>query len=199
MKKPRTMMLLLGAIALGGCQAAHKSAPMAQMPATTQSDTLATTTPAIAPATVAVAPPAPVTPPPRTVAIAPATYPGSTLPAAPGPRNLVAADADEATHLRNWPLSVNYYASGHAIAGPVYRINVPDPRSNSWDDVLAEDLFGTFMTIPQMFMTPFWAVLNPPWTPVEYHGEVFPPSYTVDNPLPYYVNEKVSGTIQMKR
>ena len=32
-----------------------------------------------------------------------------------------------------------------------------------------------------------------------YHGEQNPSSYTVDDPLPYYENEKVPGMIQMKR
>jgi hypothetical protein len=50
-----------------------------------------------------------------------------------------------------------------------------------------------------MFATPFWMIATPPWTPVEYHGEQFPPSYTVNDPLPYYVDEKVPGMVQMKR
>jgi hypothetical protein len=111
----------------------------------------------------------------------------------------VAADADEATRFRNWRPVANYYPSGHSISGPVYRIIVPPPRSDRWDDVFATDIFQTVMTIPQMFGTPFWMVVTPPWTPVEYHGETFPPSYTVDDPLPYYQNEKVPGIAQMKR
>jgi hypothetical protein len=134
-----------------------------------------------------------------TVVATPATTPATTSPADRGPRIYVAADADDATLLRNWRPVANVYPSGHAIAGPTYRIIAPPPRSNDWTDTYAVDLFQTFLSLPQMIGTPVWAVVTPPWTPVEYHGEQFPPSYTVDDPLPYYVNEKVPGMIQMKR
>lgn len=190
--KTTSLTLFLLSLAIAGCQASHKSAPVAQAPATQESDL--STVPATTPTTLAATSPAT-----RIVAVAPATTPASTAPADMGPRVYVAADADLATRLRNWPLSVNLYPSGHSIAGPVYRINAPPPRSNRWDDVYAEDLFQTFITIPQMLATPIWAIFTPPNTRVEYHGESFPPSYTVDNPLPYYENEKVRGIIQMKR
>jgi hypothetical protein len=112
----------------------------------------------------------------------------------------VAADADEAARLRNWPLSQNWYASGNFIAGPTYRINAPPPRSNSTSDVVVEDLFQSVIVVGQMFATPVWAVFTPPLTKVEYHGEVAPPSYTVDDVLPYYPpNEKVPGIVNMRR
>jgi hypothetical protein len=134
-----------------------------------------------------------------TPATTPATTAATTSPADRGPRIYVAADADDATLLRNWRPVANYYPSGHAIAGPTYRIIAPPPRTNHWTDTYAVDLFQTVLTLPQMIGTPIWAIVTPPWTPVEYHGEQFPPSYTVDDPLPYYVNEKVPGIIQMKR
>lgn len=132
--------------------------------------------------------------------IAPATAPMPTLRDLPLPARLnVAADADVATRVRNWPLAVNTYPSGHTIAGPVYRIMPPPPRSNSTSDVVAEDVFQTLLSAPQMIITPVWMFFDNPLTPVEYHGEQFPPSYTVNDPLPYYVNEKVPGIIQMTR
>ena len=131
--------------------------------------------------------------------IAPATAPAATGPVERAPRSYVAADADEATLLRNWPVSVNYVPSGHAVAGPVYRVLVPPPRSNGKGDVYVQDLAQTVATIPQMFATPFWMFVTPPWTPVEYHGDQFPPTYTANDYLPYYVDEKVPGIVQMKR
>jgi hypothetical protein len=190
-----------------GCQH-HRHTPGEQIVGETQA----------APAPVAAAdpnapvvpPPPPdaaVPPPPAPVAEAPAvppapapsTLPATTEPADRGPRIYVAADADDATLLRNWQPVVNPYANGNVIAGPTYRIIAPPPRSNRWDDVYAVDLFQTVLTIPQMIGTPLWAFVTPPLTPVEYHGEEFPPSYTVDDAFPYYVDEKVPGMIQMKR
>jgi len=116
-----------------------------------------------------------------------------------GPRVYVAADADDATLFRNWQPVVNAYPSGNVLAGPVYRISPPPPRSDRWNDVFAIDIFQTVLSFPQMVATPFWMICTRPLTPVEYHGEQYPPSYTVDDPLPYYVDEKVPGMIQMKR
>jgi hypothetical protein len=131
--------------------------------------------------------------------IAPATAPVSAGPVDRAPRSYVAADADDATLLRNWPVAVNTYPSGHVIAGPVYRIMAPPARSNSTSDVYATDLFQTVLTVPQMIATPFWMFATPPWTTVEYHGDQFPPSYTVNDPLPYYIDERVPGVLQLKR
>jgi hypothetical protein len=114
-------------------------------------------------------------------------------------RRYTSADADAATRFRNWPISVNEYSNGNVFAGPVYRVIAPPPRSNRWDDTYATDLFQTGLTIPQMLATPIWMLFTPPCTLVEYHGEQYPPSYTVDDPLPYYVDEKVPGIYQMKR
>ena len=215
----KTLCLLapVAALAVGGC-AHHRQTPGEQIVGDTQAAPAPATAPADAAAPVTAAPapdaaqpaPAPApTPAPTPVAVAPAPAPApSTLPATVpttmesadrGPRIYVAADADDATLLRNWHPVVNQYANGNIIAGPVYRINAPEPRSDRWDDVYAVDLFQTVLTVPQMFGTPFWAFFTPPLTPVEYHGEEFPPSYTVDDPYPYYVDEKVPGTIQMKR
>jgi hypothetical protein len=191
--KTSSLLMLLVSITACGCQAWHKSSPTAHKPAATQSDL------ALAPETTPATPPTLTPPEPRAVVIAPATTPASTTPAAMPKRNYVAADADEATRLRNWPVSINGYPSGRVIAGPVYRINAPPPRSDRWDDVVAEDLFQTALTPIQMLATPFWAIFTPPYTAVEYHGETFPPSYTADNPLPYYENEQVKGIVQMKR
>jgi hypothetical protein len=181
-KTSRKLLILLAAAACG-CQATHKTTPMAHKPAATQSDLASV--PEVTP---------------RTVAVAPATTPASTAPAEMAVRNNVAADADEATRLRNWPVSTNYYASGQALAGPVYRIQAPPPRSNRWDDVYAEDLFQSMVITPvQMIATPIWMVFTKPNTPVVYHGDTFPPSYNVDNPLPYYETEKVPGIAKMQR
>jgi hypothetical protein len=112
----------------------------------------------------------------------------------------VAADADEATRLRNWPVSENLYASGHFIAGPVYRINAPPPRSDRISDIVAVELLQTPITAVQFVATPIWMLFTPPLTPVEYHGETNPPSYTVDDVLPFYPRtEKTPGTVNMQR
>jgi hypothetical protein len=183
--------MLVGAAVLGGCQTRKAPAVAASEADAAPVDSV-TTAPATAPATV-----------PTTVAsttTGPATSPlAATSPVDRGPRIYVAADADDATLLRNWPTSVNYYPSGHVIAGPVYRIIAPPPRSDKVDDVLAVEWYQSVLAVPQMLATPFWMINTPPLTPVEYHGEVFPPSYTVDDPLPYYVNEKVPGILELKR
>ncbi|HEY7116033.1 MAG TPA: hypothetical protein VH475_05585 [Tepidisphaeraceae bacterium] len=193
MKNTKTFVLLASIAALTGCQHAHKPAPVAQAsPAETEN-----LAPSTGPTTVAVAT-APVLAP--SAAAGPATTPvAATAPADAGPHVYVAADADDATLRRNWKPSVNFYPSGHAIAGPVYRMIPPPPRSNSLDDVVTVDLFDTVLAIAGQVGTPIGMLIVPPWTPVEYHGEQFPPSYTVNDPLPYYVDEKVPGIIQMKR
>jgi hypothetical protein len=145
------------------------------------------------------APETPATPPSVAVTPAPATTPVSTAPVDRGPRIYVAADADDAARFRNWPVVVNQYANGDTLAGPTYRIIAPPPRSDRWDDVYAVDFFQTALTFPQMVGTPIWMLFTPPWTPAVYHGEQNPSSYTVDDTLPYYENEKVPGMIQMKR
>jgi hypothetical protein len=191
MIKTTPALFALIALTAGGCQTLHKTAPLAHKPPATQND--------LAAAPVVTPPVLPTTPTSH-VAVAPATTPASTAPASMPVGNYVAADADLATRLRNWPVSTNYYASGQAIAGPVYRIEAPPPRSNRWDDVYAEDLFQTLIITPvQMGATPVWALLVKPNTPIVYHGDTFPPSYNVDNPLPYYETETVPGMIRMKR
>ncbi len=201
---------LAGAVALlaGGCQMGRHRTPGEQIVMSTAPqpaaapDTAAAAPDATAPTTPAptAAPvPAPVERAPVAVIAAPATTAASTAPADRGVRVYVAADADDAARFRNWPPVVNQYSNGNVIAGPVYRITPPPSRSSRWDDTYAVDFFQTGLSIPQMMGTPFWMLGTPPWTAVEYHGEEFPASYTVDDPFPYYENEKVPGMIQMKR
>jgi len=186
----KTLICSMVLVAVGaGCQSSHKPAPIARTHATTQSDLSSAT-----------APSEPVTPPATRIAtVAPATIPVATRAVAVSLGNYVAADADEATRARNWPVSVNYYPSGHGIAGPVYRIIPPHPRSNKLDDIYVSEFFASMLTIPQMLATPFWAIYTRPNTPVEYHGDTIPPSYNVDRPLPYYENENVPGMFDMTR
>jgi hypothetical protein len=193
-RSPGEQILMSAPRGTGNTSVATAAEPSAPTPAV--GDTSAAAAPA-----PAVTEPAPVpTPAPVAVApTAPATTPVSTAPVDRGPQGYVAADADDATRMRNWPLTVNLYANGDTLAGPTYRIIAPPPRSDRWDDVYAVDLFQTALTFPQMVATPFWMLVTPPFTPVVYHGEQYPPSYTVDDPTPYYVNEKVPGMIQMKR
>jgi hypothetical protein len=186
MKKTLLTLAATAAALLAGCQS-HKAPPATADASSSPVDALASTAPTTVATTLATTGPA----------TTPATAPYATVDR--GPRIYVAADADDATLLRNWKPTVNYYASGRVIAGPVYRIIAPPPRSDKVDDVLAVDWYQTILTVPQMIATPFWMINTPPLTPVEYHGEVFPPSYTVDDPLPYYVNEKVPGILELKR
>jgi hypothetical protein len=218
MMKIKTLLVTASIAGLiAGCQTHHHtpgeqilmSAPRGPATETTVASTAPapapTDTTAAAPVTpvAPTAPETPVTPAPVVVvtpaATGPATTPASTAPADRGPWVYAAADADDATRFRNWPISVNQYANGDVLAGPTYRIIAPPPRSDRWDDVYAVDFFQTALTFPQMVATPIWMFVTPPWTPVVYHGEQYPSSYTVDDPLPYYENEKVPGMIQMKR
>ena len=111
-----------------------------------------------------------------------------------GTRIHVAADADDAARLRNWPVSVVYYSSGNTVAGPVYRFIPAEPKTNNWwDAVLLHESATTALTVPQFIATPIWMLFTSPWKKIEYHGEEVPPSYTVDEKVPYYTNEKVPG------
>jgi hypothetical protein len=190
-----TAMLSLAA----GCQMGRHHTPGEQIvmsaPRTSQPDT---TAPAPEPAPTPDVKPAP-TPEPVAVVPSPATIPASTAPAQPSPRRYTAADADAATQFRNWPITTNEYANGNVFAGPVYRVIAPPPRSNRPKDTYATDFFQTFLTVPQMFATPVWMLFTPPGQTVEYHGDQFPPSYTVDDATPYYVDEKVPGIFRMTR
>jgi hypothetical protein len=183
--------------------------PQAAGPATTTATTTAART------TTA---PAPPPPPPvestRTVTITtapttrtttalapvltPATTGAATATMTPTRRRptgvFAAADADEATRLRNWPISVAYYGNGNVIAGPVYRFIPAEPKSDKyWDRVLLHEGATTALFLPQTLITPFWFLITPPWRSIEYHGEEVPPSYTVDEKVPYYETEKVPG------
>ncbi|MDB5323969.1 MAG: hypothetical protein JWN40_5600 [Phycisphaerales bacterium] len=205
--KIKTLLVAASLTALAaGCQMGRRHTPGEQIimsaPRGTSDTTVATapTPPPPAPSDTAAAPAPTVTEPaPVAVTPAPATTPVSTAPIDRTPPMYVAADADEAARFRNWPPVVNQYANGDVVAGPAYRITAPPPRSDRWDDVYAVDLFETALSFPQIVGTPIWMLITPPWTPVVYHGEQYPPSYTVDDPLPYYENEKVPGMIQMKR
>ena len=209
--KIKTLLVTASITALAaGCQMGHHRTPGEQIlmsaPRGTGGESAVATAPAPTPAptdTGAAAPtPTPVVTEPAPVAVTPtgpATTPVSTAPVDRGPQIYVAADADDATRFRNWPPVVNQYANGDTLAGPTYRIIAPPPRSDRWDDVYAVDLFQTALSFPQIVGSPFWMLGTPPFTPVVYHGEQFPPSYTVDDPFPYYENEKVPGMIQMKR
>jgi hypothetical protein len=214
--KMKTLLVTTSlAVLIAGCQT-HRHTPGEQIlmsaprgpatdttvastaaPTPAPTDTSAAPVPPVTPAAPETAAPTPVVVAPVTPA--PATTPASTAPADRGPRVYVAADADDAARFRNWPVVVNQYANGDVLAGPTYRIIAPPPRSDRWDDVYAVDLFQTALTFPQMVATPVWMLFTPPWTPVVYHGEQYPSSYTVDDPLPYYENEKVPGMLQMKR
>ena len=135
---------------------------------------------------------APVTTAP-VVTTSPATRSATTL-AVRGTRVHVAADADEAARLRNWPVSVSYYANGNVVAGPTYRfVPAPPKTTNWWDEVLLHESATTALSLPQMVATPIWMLFTSPFKKVEYHGEEVPPSYTVDEKVPYYENEKVPG------
>ena len=188
MTKTLLTLAALAVASLAGCQS-HKAPPVTVTDEPSSTDAVVSTAPTTVATTLAT----------TTTTTGPATTPMTYTTVDRGPRIYVAADADDATVLRNWKPTVNYYASGHVIAGPVYRITAPPPRSDRWDDVLAVDWYQTVLTVPQMIATPFWMINTPPLTPVEYHGEVFPPSYTVDDPLPHYVNEKVPGILELKR
>jgi hypothetical protein len=199
--KMKTLIVSTALTLAAGCQTHHRTPGeeiVMSAPRTPATEPVASATPAPEPTATPTPTPAP-TPAPEPAPAPVAATPATTLPADMPERRYFAADADAATRMRNWPVSVNEYANGNVFAGPVYRIIAPPPRSNSWSDTYATDWFQTGLTIPQMLATPVWMLFTPPNTLVEYHGEQYPPSYTVDDPLPYYVNERVPGIYQMKR
>lgn len=113
--------------------------------------------------------------------------------------NAQAPGADPATHVRNWNQSIAYYANGNVVAGPLYRIDPAPPATNSSKDVTLNEALRSALVVPQLVATPFWIFVTPPNTAVEYHGDEFPPSYTLTDPLPYYVDEKVPGMVKLTK
>ena len=186
---------------IGGCKANPKGPASAEAQALMDGDgkpvqVIATTLPATTPTTVAVATT-------KSIVTAPSTRPATTSTAIiqtlPVRRVVMADDADQATKLRGWNNVVATYANGNVIAGPVYRLNPPPPRSQNLDDVVAIELYSTFLAFPQMLATPIWMFQTRPDAKIEYHGDEIPPSYNVDQALPYYETEKVPGIVDLKR
>ena len=78
-------------------------------------------------------------------------------------------------------------------AGPAYRWIPAEPKTDKYGDFLLHESATTGLAAGQVILTPLWMLVTPPWRAVEYHGEQIPPSYTVDERVPYYVREKVPG------
>jgi hypothetical protein len=161
------------------------------------------TPPAPAPApptrtvTVATAPTTRTTAPAPATTTATPTMPATSITIEPASRSgrragvYVAADADNATRLRDWPISVVYYQNGNVIAGPVYRWIPAEPKTDRYGDLIFHEAATTALSLPQFLAAPLWMFITPPWRAIEYHGEEVPPSYTVDEKVPYYKKEKV--------
>ena len=113
------------------------------------------------------------------------------------PVNL-APGADQAALLRGWNPVVTHYQNGNVIAGPAYRLSPPPAASNRQVDTTAVDLYATVLAVPQFFATPIWMCFTPPLTEVQVHGEEFPPSYTLDDPIDTS-REKSLGMIKLTR
>jgi hypothetical protein len=149
--------------------------------------------------------PRPTPPEPAPTVVTRPTTGVSTQPiAATGPtsrpeRIWVTADADTATRMRNWKPAVSYYASGNTIAGPVYRILPPEPRTRGTDDIMWMEGYTDALAIGGLVLAPVWMLFTPPLTPVEYSGVEFPPSYTLTEPRPDDGARKVPGMIQLRR
>lgn len=150
----------------------------------------------------------PVSTAPTTVRSAPATtvaanglstQPTTLAATAPAVAVRLAPGADEASRVRSWNPTVSYYANGNVIAGPVYRLTPAPPKTEGYWDVASNEALQTVAAAGQLAVTPLWVFVTPPWTAVEYHGEEYPPSYSLNDPLPYYVDEKVAGSVKLKK
>lgn len=172
-----------------GCQTSSKSSAGEKMIEDARAQGPASTAPSaqrLAPATTMAA--TGLSTQPTTLA---ATAPVAAVRLAPG--------ADDAARLRNWNATVAYYANGNVIAGPVYRLTPAPPKTEGYWDVASNEALQTAAAAGQLAVTPLWVFVTPPWTAVEYHGEEYPPSYSLNDPLPYYVDEKVPGSVKLTK
>jgi hypothetical protein len=79
---------------------------------------------------------------------------------------------DEAMQIRDWDRSTGYYANGATVAGaPRVRF---EPSGDSAVNYAADPLIalGNFVLIPVTYFR------TPPFTAVEHHGAIVPPTHT---------------------
>jgi hypothetical protein len=97
------------------------------------------------------------------------------------PVNTTPIVGDEAIALRSdWPKSYSHYANGGVNAYSTrfpYDVNVGHPLAGTV--ILEPALF-----IAQVGILPLEVVANPPFEEQIWHGEVLPPTYTAQPPLP---------------
>lgn len=87
---------------------------------------------------------------------------------------------DRAIQHRDWDPSVVEYANGAVVAGPTlfpYETTRTDPN---WQQAL----LAPWLFVGQTIISPFQAIVTPPWSEVTYGGVNFDPSYTAVPPLP---------------
>jgi hypothetical protein len=87
---------------------------------------------------------------------------------------------DQAIQFRDWDPSVAYYANGSVPAWPTRFPFVPKPTVPD----VREGMYEPAQFVGQSFALPVMAILMPPFTPVLWQGEVVPPTYTAQPPLP---------------
>ena len=90
---------------------------------------------------------------------------------------------DAAALARGWePISYDY-PNGAVVAGPTYGLSYEDrPQWLQNDYIYA--LMQSPLLIGEACMMPFWMIIEPPFTRLEYHGARYVPSRTVAPPLP---------------
>ena len=90
---------------------------------------------------------------------------------------------DEASTLRGWAVQAYKYPSGAVVAFPTYAANFEDrPVWMQYDATYAAMSPGIMLA--DVGAMPFWMIVEPPATEVNYHGVQYAPSMTVAPPLP---------------
>lgn len=87
---------------------------------------------------------------------------------------------DRAIQHRDWEPSVVEYPNGAVVAGPTlfpYETTRTDPN---WQQAL----LAPWLFVGQTIISPFQAIVTPPWSEVTYRGVDVDPSYTAVPPLP---------------
>lgn len=90
---------------------------------------------------------------------------------------------DEAASVRTWETDKYLYPNGGVVAHPTYAPNYEDRPAWLQNDCLYAAL-SPVMLMADVGALPFWLVVEPPTTNVEYRGVRYPPSMTVAPPLP---------------
>src|SRR5882724_2794048 len=85
---------------------------------------------------------------------------------------------DPAAIARGWEPVTYAYPNGATVAGPTYNVSYSD-RPQWLKNDYAPSATQPLLIIAEAIAMPFWMIVEPPFTRLEYHGARFAPSRTV--------------------